>query len=91
MILKIFRKLCSFFESLLPLETQARRAGCKIGRNNFIASKFWCSEPYFISIGDSCQITNDVKILTHGGGKLQGWNIPSLIVLARLKSGTLYI
>ena len=67
MIHKIFRKICSLFESLLPLETQARRAGCNIGRNNFIASKFWGSEAYLISIGSSCAITNGVKLFTHGG------------------------
>lgn len=49
------------------LEKQARKAGCQIGENNFIASHFWSSEAYLIKIGNNCQITDDVKFFTHGG------------------------
>ena len=65
MLKKIIRKIVNSF---LPLEQQARNAGCILGEGNFIASKFWGSEPYLISIGNYCQITGGVKIHTHGGG-----------------------
>lgn len=52
------------------IEKQAQKAGVKIGENNQFFSVFWSSEPYLIEIGDNCQFTLGVKILTHGGGKL---------------------
>lgn len=87
MIHKIFRKICSLFESLLPLETQARRAGCNIGRNNFIASKFWGSEAYLISIGSSCAITNGVKLFTHGGGRIARGEYPKFDCFGKVEIG----
>ena len=54
----------------IPLEEQARRAGVQIGGDNFIASPFWSSEPYLITVGSHCQITWGVKLLTHGGGQV---------------------
>jgi len=33
-----------------------------------IATKYFGSEPYLVSIGNHVQITNDVKFFTHGGG-----------------------
>lgn len=48
-------------------EKQAKNAGVHIGGSNFIASKFWSSEPYLITVGNHCQITNGVKFFTHGG------------------------
>lgn len=65
---KIIRKIYKVIISIFSIETQARLAGVNIGENNFIASKFWGSEPYLISIGSNCQITDGVKIFTHGGG-----------------------
>lgn len=51
----------------LTKEQQARKAGVRIGGGNFISSSFWSSEPYLITIGNHCQITDDVKFFTHGG------------------------
>lgn len=39
-----------------------------MGEHNFIASRFWSSEPYLITVGRNCQITSGVKVFTHGGG-----------------------
>ena len=50
------------------IERQARYAGVNMGNDNFVASQFWSKEPYLITIGNNCQITNGVKIFTHGGG-----------------------
>ena len=61
-------KLCK--NVFLTLEQQARQAGVQMGENNFIASKFWSSEGYLISIGNNCAITAGVKIYTHGGARV---------------------
>lgn len=67
MINKIINKLRSVAMRLLPLDKQARMAGVTIGEGTWIASHFWSSEPYLITIGKHCQITSDVLIHTHGG------------------------
>ena len=67
--MEILRKMIAFYRRFFwSLEKQARYAGVKMRKNNFIASHFWSSEGYLISIGDYCQITNGCKIFTHGGG-----------------------
>lgn len=67
--MEILRKMIAFYRRFCwSLEKQARYTGVKMGKNNFIASHFWSSEGYLISIGDYCQITNGCKIFTHGGG-----------------------
>lgn len=45
----------------------ARHIGVTIGENNFIGKDHWSSEPYLITVGNNCQLT-DCKIFTHGGG-----------------------
>lgn len=60
-----FKKLIWSFYSI---EKQARLLGVTIGTGNFIASKFWDTEPYLVKIGNNCQITNGVRIYAHGGG-----------------------
>lgn len=64
----ILRKLLIMIQRVLwSKETQARKAGVHIGGGNFIASRFWSTEPYLITVGSYCQITNGVKFFTHGG------------------------
>lgn len=66
---RIINKLGHLYRSLFwSLEKQARYAGVKMGENNFIASRFWSSEAYLITIGSNCQITGNSKLFTHGGG-----------------------
>lgn len=60
-IIHLFKRI--FFS----LEKQARDAGVIMGEHNLIASKFWSTEPYLISIGNFCQLTEGTKIYTHGG------------------------
>ena len=56
------------------LEKQAIKAGVEMGKDNFIASRFWSSEPYLIRIGSHCQITAGAKLYTHGGaGAVRRW------------------
>ena len=65
----ITRKIVKLYQKYFySLEKQAIFAGVRIGKNNFIASKFWSSEGYLIAIGNNCQITAGVKFFTHGGG-----------------------
>lgn len=45
----------------------ARHLGVTIGENNLIKKCHWSSEPYLITIGSNCQLTN-CRIFTHGGG-----------------------
>lgn len=61
----MLRRFVQFFYSY---EVLAKKAGVKMGVDNFIASRFWSSEPYLITIGSHCQITEGVRFFTHGGG-----------------------
>ena len=45
----------------------AKFIGVNIGNNNLIGKNHWSSEPYLITIGSHCQLT-DCRIFTHGGG-----------------------
>lgn len=47
----------------------ARHLGVNIGEGNLIGKGHWSSEPYLITVGDNCQLT-DCKIFTHGGGRV---------------------
>ena len=40
----------------------------KIGKNCLIATRYWPSESYLISIGNHVQLTHGVSIYSHGGG-----------------------
>lgn len=67
-VILIYRRL------FWSLEKQAIHAGIEMGSENFIASRFWSSEPYLIRIGSHCQITAGVKFYTHGGaGAARRW------------------
>lgn len=48
----------------------ARHIGVNIGENCFINTTKFGSEPYLITIGNHCQITQDVSFHTHGGGNV---------------------
>lgn len=55
----------------------AHSIGVTIGTGTRIADyRHWPSEPYLISIGDNCAITNEVKFYTHGGGRLLRKEVP---------------
>lgn len=80
-LLSLYRK---FFWSL---DRQARYAGVKMGVHNFIASRFWSSEPYFITVGNHCQITAGVKFFTHGGGGAVRRSIPKFDTFGKVCIG----
>lgn len=83
-IKKIQRVLHRLFWSL---EHQARFAGVKMGENNFIASRFWSSEPYLISIGNFCGITKGVKFFTHGGARSVRHKYPNFDCFGKITIG----
>ena len=83
----IVSKLVSIHNRFLSLEKQALKAGVKLGANNFIASKFWSTEPYLISIGSHCQITSGVHLHTHGGGNSVRSIIPTFDCFGKVTIG----
>lgn len=70
-------------------EEYARAIGVKIGRNCFISTRNWSSEPYLISIGDNVQVTQDVYFHTHGGCHVARTIYPNFDVFGKIviKSG----
>jgi acetyltransferase-like isoleucine patch superfamily enzyme len=46
----------------------ARKWGVKIGNNCIISNENFGSEPFLISIGNHCEITDGVVFITHDGG-----------------------
>ena len=48
-------------------EKYAKFLGVNIGTDNLLGYDHWSSEPYLITIGSHCQLT-DAKFYTHGGG-----------------------
>lgn len=64
----------AYRKAIWSYERQARYVGVTLGENNFIATRFWGTEPYLITIGSHCQITGGVRIYTHGGaGAVRRW------------------
>lgn len=84
---KVYESVVSLFYRFLPLAVQAQKAGVKMGKNNYIASRFWGSEPYLISIGDNCYITAGVKLFTHGGGQVLREKYPDFDCFGKIELG----
>lgn len=68
-------------------ERWARSLGVKLGKNNLIGKDHWSSEPYLITIGDNCQLTN-CKIFTHGGGNVVRSKYPDFDCFGKVKIGS---
>lgn len=52
---------------LLGNKKYAKLLGVEIGENTRIYLKEWGSEPFLITVGCNCTITNGVRFLTHDG------------------------
>lgn len=65
----VFRRINNFYWKYIASPTAyAKHIGVNIiGKNNYIATKKWSSEPFLITIGDNCFLTGDVTFHTHGG------------------------
>lgn len=68
-----------------PLD-YARHIGVNIGENNLINKRHWSSEPYLITVGNNCQLT-DCKIFTHGGGNVVRRNHPDFDCFGKVVIG----
>ena len=67
----ISRIIFRLVKRIVSAEKYAKLIGVNIGANNFIPDKnCWSSEPYLITVGNNCQITNGVRIFTHGGANV---------------------
>lgn len=84
----IIRKAKKCYQRIFwTLEKRARCAGVTMGTGNLIASEFWSSEPYLITIGSNSQITNGVKIHTHGGGNVLRFKYPKFDSFGKVTIG----
>ena len=82
-VIKLVKSL--YWSFIATPEAYARHIGVNIGKNNLIGKKHWSSEPYLITVGNNCQLT-DCQIFTHRGGRLYAIYTLTLIVLAKLLS-----
>lgn len=64
------RRLFSYlyWNAIATPEEYARHIGVRIGKKCFIATRYWSTEPYLVTIGNNVQVTHGVSIHTHGGG-----------------------
>lgn len=79
-ILKIYWR---YFRS--PL-SYARHVGVNIGKNCLLGYSHWSSEPYLITIGNNCQLTN-CRIFTHGGGNVVRSKLPDFDAFGKVVIG----
>ncbi|WP_309367378.1 acyltransferase [Sphingobacterium sp.] len=68
-------------------EKFARKSGVTIGKNCWIATRNFGSEPYLITIGDHVQITDGVKFFTHGGAWIFRDRYPTLDTFGKIVIG----
>ncbi|MBR6655383.1 MAG: acyltransferase [Alistipes sp.] len=67
--MKTFSNIIQRFRKLIYTpEKWARYIGVTIGHDNLIGKNHWSSEPYLISIGSHCNLS-DCRIFTHGGAR----------------------
>ena len=69
----------------MSAEAYARRQGVTIGKECLIATRYWGSEPYLITIGNRVQITADVRFYTHGGGQVARQQYPDFDIFGKIK------
>lgn len=69
-------------------EKYARYIGVNLGIDNFVPDKnSWSSEPYLITVGNHCAITNGVRIFTHGGARVARMKYPDFDVFGKVIIG----
>lgn len=69
----MLKKIINFVSNIYWLQYKtpieyAKHIGVKVGNNTWINTRKWSSEPFLITIGNNCQVTEDVSFHTHGGG-----------------------
>jgi len=84
----IYRYVKLLFELIFySHEKYLRKKGVKIGKNCWISSRDFGSEPYLVEIGDHVQITNGVKIFTHGAVWVLAEEFPDFDSFGKVKIG----
>ena len=74
-------------EIMSPIQ-YARYIGVSIGKNTYISEKkHWSSEPYLVTIGDDCAVTEGVVFHTHGGGRIMRRKFPNYDSFGKIKIG----
>lgn len=74
-------------EIMSPIQ-YARYIGVTIGQNCHISDKrHWSSEPYLVTIGDDCDITEGVVFHTHGGGSIMRSKYPDFDSFGKIQIG----
>lgn len=63
----------------------ARHLGVRIGDDCLIATRYWGSEPYLITIGNSVQVTENVYFHTHGGAHVARTTYPDFDVFGKIR------
>ena len=58
-----------------------------MGKNVFWATKYIPTESYLVEIGDNTQITEGVKLFTHGGAHIARYKIPKFDTFGKIKIG----
>lgn len=64
----------------------AKHIGVKIGENSIYGKEHWSSEPYLITVGSNCQLSN-CRIFTHGGARVVRNIYPDFDVFGRVTIG----
>lgn len=86
--MNILNRIIRLYQKMFwSLEKQAKHAGVVMGNDNFVASHFWYTEPYLITVGSHCQITGEVRLLTHGGGNVMRDKYPDFDSFGRVTIG----
>jgi len=83
------KRITKFLKRLFwSLEKRARHDGVIMGEHNRIESYFWSSaEPYLITIGSHCALTENTKIYTHGGARVARGKYPNFDVFGKVVLG----
>lgn len=76
-----------YWRYLTSSHAYARHIGVNFGKNNYFGTKrIWSSEPYLITIGNNCQLT-DCMLITHGGGASVRKNHPDFDCFGKITIG----
>lgn len=72
---------------LLSPKRYAKYCGVRMGQNVFWATRYVPTEAYLIDIGDHTQITEGVKLFTHGGGNVARYKYPDFDLFGKITIG----
>lgn len=86
-LIKIFKRIIYLFRKFTySPDKWAKYLGVTVGKSNLIGKNHWSSEPYLITVGSNCQLTN-CKIFTHGGGNVLRSKYPDFDSFGKVEIG----